>query len=54
MNSNGTSMSKKWYTANVTGVAAGQQVTSSAEGEPPDTNDDEVEEEEEEEIPLFS
>ncbi|CAN5510501.1 hypothetical protein BH18THE2_BH18THE2_36820 [soil metagenome] len=54
MNSNGTSMSK-WYTVNVTGVAAGQQLTSPSEGEPvPDTSEDEVEEEEDEIVPLFS
>jgi hypothetical protein len=53
MNSNGTSMSK-WHTVNVTGVAAGQQVTSPAEGEPiPNTGEDE-EEEEEEVAPLFN
>jgi hypothetical protein len=51
MNSNGTSMSK-WHTVNVTGMAAGQQVTRSTEGEPvPDTGGGKREEEE---APLFS
>ena len=40
---------------NVTGVAAGQQLTNPSEGEPvPDTSEDEVEEEEDEIVPLFS
>jgi hypothetical protein len=42
----------EWHTVNVTGVAAGQPVTSPAEGEPvPDISEDE---EGDEEAPLFS
>ncbi|CAN5412278.1 hypothetical protein BH18THE2_BH18THE2_29540 [soil metagenome] len=43
-----------WYTVNVTGVAAGQQLTSSAEGEPISDTSEGEEEEEEEVAPLFS